>query len=74
MSTPLRTVADVIADLSQYPQDMPVLAGCHYDNDDGLTSAVSVGLSLVEHSEIDYYMDLDPNWPSPGSFQAVTIR
>lgn len=70
----LRTVADVIADLSQLPPDMPVLAGCHYDNDNELTGDVTVRVALVDQIEAEFYTDLDPNWPTPGAFQAVTIR
>lgn len=67
----IRTVADLVAALQQMPQDAPVLAGCHYDNDDGLNDGVSVDLTHVSHSEAQYYYWADPT--DPGAFKAVTI-
>lgn len=67
-----RTVADIINDLSKLPQDLPVLVGCHFDNDDGLTNEVDVRMSHVAHSEDRFFTEWDPAWGGP-TFQAVTI-
>lgn len=69
MANQLRTVADIVADLQKLPQNLPVLVGCHYDNDDGLTYRVGVGVVNVEHSEAEFYYQTEP----PDGFQAVTI-
>lgn len=69
--TPVRTVADLVAALQRLPQNLPVLAGCHYDNDDGFTTNVSVNVQTVSHSEDRFYGWADPT--DPGAFQAVTV-
>jgi len=68
----LRTVADVVADLLKLPQNLPVLAGTHYDNDVALNGAVRVEVSDVDHIESDYYDWTDPSG-NPTAFKAVTI-
>lgn len=69
----VRTVGDLVAALQQMPQDLPVLAGTHYDNDRALTNEVYVDLNRVFHLEAEFH-DYEPgNSPMPGSFQAVTI-
>ena len=69
----IRTVADLIAALQKVPQDLPVLAGCHYDNDDALTNNVEVHVQPVFQTDGEYHMGDDPNWPTPGGFLAVTV-
>lgn len=67
----IRTVADLVAELQKQPQDLPVLVGCHFDNDNGLTDRVGVALEDVEHSEGEFYMSADPSWSN--TFKAVTV-
>lgn len=66
----VQTVAELVKALQALPQHLPVLVGCHYDNDNGLTDQVDVGLSHVGHSEAEFYHHQDPS--SPG-FTVVTI-
>lgn len=66
-----KTVAQLIAELQQLPQDLPVLGGCHFDNDDGLTNDFTVRVETVAHSESRYFYNVDPG--DPGSFLAVTL-
>lgn len=64
----IRTVADLVAALQKMPQDMPVLVGCHYDNDDGLSDQVSVDMQHVRHSEADYWV-----WGDPGDPDVIPV-
>jgi hypothetical protein len=68
----IRTVGDLVAALSKLPQDRPVLVGCHYDNDDGLTNDISVRDTIVAQSEGRFHFEADPSWS--GHFQAVVIQ
>ena len=67
----IRTVGDLVAELLKQPQDLPVLVGCHYDNDDGLTDQVGVRHAIVAHSEGEFHIEVEPPWA--GAFQAVTV-
>lgn len=68
----IRTVGDLAAALNQMPQDLPVLVGCHFDNDDGLTNDVRVRMIVASHSEDRFYYEADPN--DPGTFRAVAVQ
>ena len=67
-----RTVGDLIAELQQMDQTLPVLVGCHYDNDNGLKNQVSVRVATVGQVEDEYYDWADPT--DPGTFQAVLVN
>lgn len=68
----INTVADLVAALQQLPQNLPVLAGTHYDNDVALRTKVDVRVSDVEHIEAEYFIWTDPSG-NPSAFKAVTI-
>lgn len=69
----INTVGDLVAELLKQPQDLPVLVGCHYDNDNGLTNQVSVRACFAAQTEGDFYIDVEPGWGYTGTFQAVTV-
>lgn len=71
-----RTVGEIVAELQTLPQDLPVLVGCHYDNDDGLRSRVQVLPIIADHGELDYFHQLPPGSTRadyPTMFGAVAI-
>ena len=65
------TVAQLVAQLLKQPQDLPVLVGCHYDNDNALTDQVYVATSVVVQSEGEFHLEVDNSYP--GAFTAVTV-
>jgi hypothetical protein len=67
----IKTVGDLVAALQQLPQDLPVLAGCHYDNDNALTNDVHVNIAPVFQVDGEFHDFDDPH--SPTGFKAVTI-
>lgn len=67
------TVAAVIAELQKLPQDLPVLGGCHYDNDDGLTDDIAVRDTFVAPAEARFFDQVEPSWGYANTFRAVVI-
>lgn len=64
-----KTVGDLIAELRQLPQNLPVYVGTHYDNDTGLTDTFDVSVARIEHSESIFYYETD----DPNATQGVAI-
>lgn len=71
MTSPIRTVGDLVVVLQQLPPNLPVLAGTHYDNDVALRGPVEVAVSDVSHIEADFFDWTDPT--SNSAFKAVTV-
>lgn len=57
-----KTVAQVIAELSQFPADMEVMSSTHYDNDTALSDDLDIGVHDVSHHEAHFWYSADPQY------------